>query len=48
MQGFALFLFALVYIGIIIYIIKLGIRFVIAMEKMTSSIGKIADKYDSN
>jgi uncharacterized membrane protein len=48
MEGFAVFLFVLVYIGIIIYIIKLGIRFVNAIEKMTTSIGKIADKYDRN
>ncbi len=43
MEGLGVFMI-IVYLGIAIFMISLAIRFVNAVEKMSDSIGKIAEK----
>jgi hypothetical protein len=47
MEGFLIVLMGLVYIGIVIFFIMLAIRFVNAIEKMSESITRLVDKYES-
>ena len=48
METFLMLPFFIVYLIIIIFLIKLAIRFVEAFEKISNATAKIADNFDKN